>query len=153
MIREKTMAEQSNNAPITAKIKTHHRISKVLLIPFLALAIASRMVIDTYVNSGPEITITFADAEGLTIGKTRIKTLNVDVGYVKKVRLHGNGVIAHIQLDKQVSNLLTADSQFWVVKPRIGSGGISGLGTLMSGSYIEFVPGSSLDAKKQFVGL
>jgi len=147
------MTEHNEVAPITAQIKSHNRISKVWLIPFVALAIASWLVIDTYVNRGPEITITFEDAEGLATGKTRVKTLNVDVGYVKKVRLHGDGIMVQVQLDQQVSSLLTDDSQFWVVKPRIGNGGISGLGTLMSGSYIEFVPGNSNTSGHEFVGL
>lgn len=147
------MAEQQAEQPAMATIKTYNKISKVWLIPFVAIAIASWIVIDSYVNRGPEITITFNDAEGLTIGKTRVKTRNVDIGYVKKVRLHGDGVIAHIQLDQQVTDLLTKDSQFWVVKPRIGSGGISGLGTLMSGSYIEFVPGNEAESSNVFTGL
>lgn len=147
------MTEHDGAAPITAQIKSHNRISKVWLIPFVALAIASWMVIDNYVNRGPEITITFANAEGLATGKTRVKTLNVDVGYVKKVSLHGDGIMVHVQLDQQTSNLLTDDSQFWVVKPRIGNGGISGLSTLMSGSYIEFVPGNGEEPGYEFTGL
>jgi paraquat-inducible protein B len=147
------MTEYNDGTPITAQIKSHNRISKVWLIPFVALTIASWMVIDTYINRGPDITITFADAEGLVMGKTRVKTLNVDVGYVKKVSLHVDGIMVHVQLDQQVSNLLTDDSQFWVVKPRIGNGGISGLGTLMSGSYIEFVPGNGDESGNEFVGL
>ncbi|WP_435274501.1 intermembrane transport protein PqiB [Psychrobium sp. nBUS_13] len=147
------MSEAQVPQPMMAEIKTHNRISKVWLIPFLALAIASWMVIDTYVNRGPAITITFETAEGLVAGKTRVKTLEVDIGFVKDVRLQGNGVIAHIQLDQQVADMLTEDANFWVVKPRIGSGGISGLGTLMSGSYIEFVPGNSSVLSTTYTGL
>ncbi|MGB0836087.1 MAG: intermembrane transport protein PqiB [Psychrobium sp.] len=147
------MSETQSSPPMMAEIKTHNRISKVWLIPFLAIAIASWMVIDTYVNRGPAITITFANAEGLEAGKTRVKTLNVDIGFVKAVRLHDSGVIAHIQLDQQVADMLTEDANFWVVKPRIGNGGVSGLSTLMSGSYIEFVPGESEALADEFVGL
>lgn len=147
------MTEKIGAVPITTQIKSHNRISKVWFIPFLALAIASWMVIDNYVNRGPQITITFANAEGLVAGKTRVKTLNVDVGYVRKIKLHDNGIMVDVQLDAQVSKLLTDDSQFWVVKPRIGSGGISGLGTLMSGAYIEFVPGEGNKSDNHFIGL
>lgn len=147
------MTEKIGAAPITTQIKSHNRISKVWFIPLVALTIACWMIIDNYVNRGPQITITFANAEGLVAGKTRVKTLNVDVGYVRKVKLHNNGIMVYVQLDGQVSELLTDDSQFWVVKPRIGSGGISGLGTLMSGSYIEFVPGKSNNSGNKFAGL
>ena len=148
------MPEHIEAAPITAKIKSHNRISKIWFIPFVALAIACWMMVDAYVNRGSEITITFANAEGLEAGKTRVKTLNVDVGYVTKVRLHEDGIIVHVKLDKQVSHLLNDVSHFWVVKPRIGNGGISGLSTLASGAYIEFVPSIGDESvTNEFVGL
>ena len=64
-----------------------------------------------------------------------------------------NGVIVTARLNPQARDLLNNNSLFWVVKPRIGSGGISGLGTLMSGSYIEFVPGEGAESPDEFVGL
>lgn len=148
------MPEHNEVAPITAKIKSHNRISTIWFIPLVALAIAAWMIIDGYVNRGPQITITFATAEGLEAGKTRVKTLNVDVGYVTKVMLHNDGVIAHVKLDKQVAHLLTDVSHFWIVKPRIGNGGITGLSTLASGSYIEFVPSvGDVAVSNEFIGL
>lgn len=38
--------------------------------------------------------------------------------------------------------MLHKDSVFWVVKPQVGREGISGLGTLLSGAYIELQPGN-----------
>ena len=40
-------------------------------------------------------------------------------------------------------NFLVEDTRFWVVKPRIAGGQISGLGTLLAGSYIGADPGKS----------
>lgn len=152
-----SLVQENNSQPSAqeAQISTHSKVSKVWLIPLLALAIGSWMVLDTYLNKGPEIVITFADAEGLEAGKTRVKTLNVDVGYVDKVRLNEqhNGVVVHAILDTQVKGMLSSNAQFWVVKPRIGSGGISGLSTLTSGSYIEFVAGDNGEASRVFTGL
>jgi len=149
---------QESNDKISARpaqIHQRDRLSKVWLIPLLALAISCWMVADTYLNKGPEVVITFSDAEGLEAGKTRVKTLNVDIGYVDKVLLNEqrDGVVIHAVLDAQVKEMLKSNAQFWVVKPRIGSGGISGLSTLTSGSYIEFVAGDSDDSSLSFDGL
>jgi len=147
-----------NTPEVTAQqatITNRDRISKVWLIPLIALMIGGWMVLDTYLNKGPEIVITFANAQGLEAGKTRVKTLNVDIGYVDKVLLNDNhdGVQVHAVLDPQVKGMLSQNAQFWVVRPRIGRGGISGLGTLTSGSYIEFVAGDSATEALVFVGL
>jgi paraquat-inducible protein B len=45
------------------------------------------------------------------------------------------------------------DTQFWVVRPRISSAGISGLGTLVSGEYISIDVGHSQVKRDHFVGL
>ena len=48
-------------------------------------------------------------------------------------------------------DLIRSDTQFWVVKPRIDQSGVTGLGTLLSGSYIAFTPGKSQETKDVFV--
>ncbi|MCF5068488.1 MCE family protein, partial [Pseudomonas syringae] len=45
------------------------------------------------------------------------------------------------------------DSQFWVVRPRIGAGGVSGIDTLLSGDYIGADIGQSNARAKNFKGL
>ena len=149
------MSSQSSFQQAKADISTHNRVSKVWLIPLVALCIGIWMVADNYYNRGPLISIEFQNAEGLEAGKTRVKTLNVDIGVVQSVVLNAqrNGVIVTARLNPQARDLLNNNSLFWVVKPRIGSGGISGLGTLMSGSYIEFVPGEGAESPDEFVGL
>lgn len=49
--------------------------------------------------------------------------------------------------------MLVQDTRFWVVRPRIGGGGISGLGTLLSGAYIGADVGKSTERSSTFVGL
>lgn len=148
-------SQKSQYQQVKAEISTKNRISKVWLIPLVALCIGVWMVTDNYYNRGPLITIEFADAEGLVAGKTRVKTLNVDIGVVNSVRLNEqrDGVLVVARLEPDTSSLLNSNSLFWVVKPRIGSGGVSGLGTLMSGSYIEFVPGKGQETTDHYIGL
>jgi paraquat-inducible protein B len=56
-------------------------------------------------------------------------------------------------LSKDAVSLATADTQFWIVRPRIGVGWASGLETLLSGVYIGVKEGSSKVRERHFVGL
>lgn len=128
----------------------------VWIVPVLALLIGGWLAVEHFLNRGPDVTITFKSAEGIEPGKTRIRHKSVDIGIVKSVRLaqDGHSVIVHAEVDRQTANLfLVEDTQFWVVRPRIAGGQISGLGTLLAGSYIGAEPGQSKSSKKEFVGL
>ncbi|KMT63934.1 intermembrane transport protein PqiB [Catenovulum maritimum] len=140
---------------IKANIKKNTKLSSVWLIPLFAIFISSWFVVKHYMERGTEIEIRFNNAEGIDAKRTQIKALNVDVGTVIKVQINDDlktvTVIARIK--PQAVSLLRQDSEFWVVKPRIGSKGVSGLGTLLSGAYIELEPGQDSPGRTQFVGL
>src|SRR5258706_14910558 len=51
------------------------------------------------------------------------------------------------------SGLLLDDTRFWVVRPRISGGHVSGLGTLLAGSHIGVDPGKSPNERRHFSGL
>ena len=93
-------------------------------------------------------------AEGIEVNNTIIKVLNVDVGHVTRIKLRDDqkGVEVTAQLSADAKDLIRSDTQFWVVKPRIDQSGVTGLGTLLSGSYIAFTPGKSQETKDVFVG-
>jgi paraquat-inducible protein B len=57
------------------------------------------------------------------------------------------------RLDKAATPLLREDTQFWVVRPRVGPGGVSGVGTLLSGGYLQLAPGTGKQGRRNFVGL
>ena len=147
------MSEQEPQAQ--AKITPSRRLSAVWVVPIVALGLGIWMVFYTLSTRGPLITIRFATAEGIEAGKTKIKALSVDVGQVESVHLRTDmsGIEVSARLDKEVADLLRDDTQFWVVRPRIGSAGISGLGTLLSGAYIELSPGQGEIGRDAFVGL
>ncbi len=138
--------------PLTTKSR---RLSSVWLIPLLALTIGISMVVHSYLNEGPTITVQFQSAEGLEEGVTKIKLLSVDIGRVEKVTLADDlaSVRVTIKLKQEARPLLREDSRFWVVRARIGAGSISGLGTIVGGSYIELSPGKSSADASHFIGL
>lgn len=142
----------TDNAP---SISSRTRVSPLWIIPVAALVAGIWMVVQTYLSEGPTITIEFKTAEGLAAGKTRVKMLNVDVGLVEEVTLNEamDGVQVTVSLEKAVTSLLREDTQFWVVRARVGPGGISGVGTLLSGGYIQLAPGTGEAGKRRFTGL
>jgi paraquat-inducible protein B len=126
----------------------------VWLIPLVAGAIAIWLGYTTLQKQGPTITITFDNAEGFEAGKTQVKYRNVEVGLVDSVALSDDlsHIVVTANLDKGMAPHMNEGTQFWIVRPRLGFGGVSGLGTLLSGAYVEFDPGNG-PATDEFVGL
>ena len=129
--------------------------SLVWVIPLLAALIGVALVIKSVADKGPTITISFVSAEGLEPGKTKVKYKDVDVGSVKTITLAKNlsHVIVEVQLTKEAEDFAVKGTRFWVVKPRIGASGVSGLSTLLSGAYIGVDAGRTDETQKDFVGL
>ena len=131
------------------------RFSVVWLVPIVALVVGAAMLARTIQQRGPEITISFRNAEGLEANHTEVRFKEVVVGRVTKVALSPDRerVIASVSLDKSVQSLAVADTRFWVVRPRINTAGVSGLGTLFSGAYIGVDAGVSDEEQLRFTGL
>ena len=127
----------------------------IWLIPLLAVLIGGWIVLQAALERGETITITLKSAEGLKPEKTKIKYKDVDIGDVKSIVLSPDlsHVIVTAQLTSGSASLMRDDTQFWVVMPRIGTGGVSGLGTLLSGAYIGIDVGKSKQKRENFVGL
>ncbi|MGD1823821.1 Intermembrane transporter PqiABC subunit PqiB [Chromobacterium violaceum] len=129
--------------------------SLVWLIPVVAALIGGWLAVHAVLSRGPTITISFQNAEGIEAGKTRIKYKDVEIGEVTSVKLSPNrqAIVATAQLSKEAADYLAEDSRFWVVRPRVSGGGVSGLGTVLSGSYIGMDIGKREARKTDFVGL
>lgn len=141
-----------------ARIRTRgehgRRFSLVWLIPLVAAAIGAWLAYKTYSERGPDITVTFETASGLAAGKTEIRHKNVKLGVVQKIELAPDfsKVVITARMEKWAEPELMTTTRFWVVSPRFSIGGISGLDTLLSGSYIELDPGAG-KPRREFTGL
>lgn len=129
--------------------------SLVWLIPILAAVIGIALMVKVLVDRGPVITISFRTGEGLEAGKTKVKYKEVDIGEVQTITLSKDRsqVLVTVQLSKNAESFTAVDTHFWVVRPRLGASGISGLGTLLSGAYIGADGGTSEETTKKFTGL
>ncbi len=130
-------------------------VSLVWLLPAVAIAIGASLLFRTVFLVGPRIEIEFASADGVEAGKTDLRYKEVVVGKVYAVSLRGadKHVVVSVQLDRSAASIAVEDTTFWVVRPRIGVGGITGLGTLLSGAYIAADAGVSKESQSEFKGL
>jgi paraquat-inducible protein B len=135
--------------------RPRRRLPLIWLVPLIAVLVGGWLAVKTILAKGPTVTMTFRTAEGLEVGKTKIKFKDVDIGVLKDIRLSPDrkGVILTAEFAKDAGDLLVKDTRFWVVRPRLGAAGISGLGTLLSGAYIGTDVGKSTERSSSFVGL
>lgn len=126
----------------TASVR-RSRISWVWLIPLVAAIIAGYLGWRTLREQGPLVTISFRTGEGLTAGQTRVRYKAVELGLVESVRLSDDmtRVLVIVRMRQEATPFLTDKARFWVVRPRLSSGSLAGIETLVSGSYIEMDPG------------
>ncbi|MCA1851739.1 MAG: MlaD family protein [Beggiatoa sp.] len=138
-----------------AKPKKRGSLQLVWIVPIVAAVIGAWLAVQAFIERGPTITIKFKTAEGLETGKTRIKYKEVDIGLVTEVVLGEDRktAIATAEISKQAESFLVEDTRFWVVRPRFAGGQVSGLGTLLSGSYIGIDPGKATKSRQRFRGL
>ncbi len=144
-----------SNPPTRALREEPRRVSPIWVVPLVAAAIGLWMVWHGYATRGELITIVMETAEGVESGKTLIKARDVAVGKVESVRLSEDldHIVVTARINPDAQQLLRQDTQFWVVKPRIGREGISGLTTFMSGAYIQVQPGEDSEPRFEFVAL
>jgi paraquat-inducible protein B len=127
----------------------------IWLVPLLAVAIAAWLVYTSIRDRGPIVEVSFESAEGLEPGKTKVKYKDVEMATVGSVELSSDAgrIVVTLQMKAGTERFLDEDTRFWIVRPRIGVGGVSGLGTVITGAFVELDPGSGGSPRREFVGL
>lgn len=149
-----------SNSPASSRLSgardRSFRLSLAWMLPLAAVLFAGWVLWQSYAERGPLIEITFDNAGGVTAGETRVRRNDVEVGRVETVRLADNlnSVVVSVRMDPQVAPYLDDNTRFWIVNARINTTEISGLGTLLSGAFIEIdwddVTG---ERSSEFIGL
>ncbi|CAL1241039.1 intermembrane transport protein PqiB [Candidatus Methylocalor cossyra] len=134
----------------------HGRLPQLVwLIPIVAALIGGWIAVRAILQQGPTVTISFRTAEGLEPGKTKVRYKDVDIGQVETIVIakDRSHIIVTAEFSKEAEPFLVEDTRFWVVRPRIAGGQISGVTTLLSGAYIAMDVGKSDKPRREFVGL
>jgi paraquat-inducible protein B len=138
-----------------AATRRSRRLSIIWIVPLVAVAIGGWLAWDTLSKEGPRIKISFDSGEGLQAGQSQLKYKDIVFGTVKSLALSPDQthVIVTVATTHQAEPLLTEGTIFWVVKPRLFAGNISGIETLLSGSYIGMLPAATAGkSQRDFVG-
>lgn len=132
-------------AVVRSQLDRRRRLSLIWAIPIVSALIGAWLAWRTFEERGPLITISFESASGLTAGQSHVRHKDVDMGLVEKIALSKDlqRVVVTVRMNREATPLLTDKAQFWIVKPRFFAGALSGLETLVSGSYIELQPSAA----------
>ena len=133
-----------------AKIIKIRAISAIWIIPIVTAIVGLWIIYSHFADRGTPFTLLAKDASGIVAGKTVIKNRSVDIGIVDEVTLSKDfeKVVIKGRIYNDMEPLLKNDSIFWVVKPEIGRDGVTGLGTILSGVYIELASGNDTHSFK-----
>jgi paraquat-inducible protein B len=128
------------NIPQVTESTKFNFLTSIWIVPIIALFIAGWLAFQYFDDLGPEIKIIFPKNEGLVAGQSVVKFKNVPIGKVTKIYLDEevNGVIVVVRMfSEKARPYMTEKAKFWIVKPEVGLSGVSGLDTLLSGTYID----------------
>ncbi len=103
---------------------------------------------------GVRIDIGFSSDSDLPIKGAKIFYKGFEAGEIRSLKLSDDHkvVVARVSMTPEMEAHLTTGTRFWLVKPKISLQGVSGLDTLIKGSYVEMDIGKG-DATRQFTAL
>ncbi len=137
-------ADFNGGAVFEAVESRQGRFSLIWLLPLVALIIGGWLIYKNFIEEDLVIKIHFDSGAGLVDGKTKLKHKGVHIGMVQKFQLDDDlkGVTATVIVNRNAEAALREKTMFWLVEPRVSIHGISGLDTLVAGSYISMIPGN-----------
>jgi paraquat-inducible protein B len=139
-----------------ARVRRRRLFNLAWIIPIVAAAVAGWLIWQRMQEHGPEIAISFSDGGGLRVGITPVKYRGVVIGEVNAVKLSDDHqhVIVRTRLQRAAASIAREGAVFWIVRPQVGFGNVTGLNTVLTGPEIHVLPGKA-DARKasEFVGL
>jgi paraquat-inducible protein B len=124
------------------------KVSLTWIVPLIAIVITLFLFLQWKLHQGPQITITFEDANGITTESPIIFRGTV-VGRIESITLNDTAmqVVVQARLDSSAEILAKEHSKWWIVRPTVSLQGIQGLDTIVGPRYITVMPG---DGKEQF---
>src|SRR5579859_925646 len=141
----------SGDAIPKARVRRRRLFRLIWIVPVMAIAVAAYLVFHRMQDYGPEVTVAFSDGGGLRVGQTSVRYRGVQVGEVTGVLLSKDEkkALVRIRLIRSAEGLAREGSRFWIVRPHVGFGQVTGLATVLSGPEISVIPGKP-DGKAEF---
>ncbi len=139
----------------TPLVKTKKGMSPIWILPLLALILGGWLLYKDFRESGFFITVQMKDASGLTPDKTKVFFKGLPIGTLRGITISSDlkWIYAKVEMVKEVKEKLKKDSKIWVVRPEVSFNGITGLDTIVKGSYFEIEPGTAQETTRTFTAL
>jgi paraquat-inducible protein B len=136
-----------------ARLRRSRLFQLAWVVPIVAAAVAGWLVFERMRTLGPEITIRFDQGAGLRVGQTPVKYRGVSIGEVTEVELTPDHrhVLVKARLRRSAEAVANEGAVFWIVRPQVALGNVTGLSTVLSGPEIEVRPGEG-PPRREFVG-
>ncbi|MEM8981565.1 MAG: MlaD family protein [Pseudomonadota bacterium] len=124
---------------LTVETPPVRRLSRVWIVPIIALVIGAGVIVQSILERGPLVEIRFQKGQGISAGKTEVRHNDVVVGMVEELALADDleSVIVRARMEPFMRPYLGDTTEFWVVSANISGTSFTGLSTLLSGAYIE----------------
>jgi paraquat-inducible protein B len=147
------MSERKHGLP-RAKVRESYLTWILWIFPIGALAICAYFLIHDYFFSGPLVTINFENADGLQEKNSQVKYLGIQIGEITGLKMakDAHHVLVEARIYRSARGVAREGSLFWIVRPEVKLGAISGLRTIVSGNFLTVQPGDG-PATNQFTGL
>lgn len=150
-----TVGEKPNTRYPHARVSRRAVLSFIWVIPAIAAVVAAVLVFQNVQKFGPSVTIQFDDANGLEANQSVVRYRGIRVGSVSSVKLSPD--LQHVEIRARLyrfaAGLAREGSIFWIVRPEVGAAGVHALETIVSGPYIEVLPGEGKGkTQDHFVG-
>lgn len=142
------------NLPRARVTRRRWGAAAIWAVPLVAALFAGYLIYDRIKQYGPEITIRFRDGSGLRVSQTAIRYRGVQVGEVTAVGLSEDQRYVEVKarLQHSAASIAREGTRFWIVRPEVGIGNITGLSTVITGPVIQALPGTG-DPRSEFSGL
>jgi paraquat-inducible protein B len=137
------MSESAHRLP-KAKIQKDALSWFFWMLPVGAAGLCAWFILHDFVFTGPTITVYFQDAQGLQEQNSMLKYRGIQIGVIQSLRLAKDkqDVAVKIKLAYSARDIAREGSVFWIVRPELKLGAVSGLQTIVSGSYVAVQPGT-----------
>jgi paraquat-inducible protein B len=139
-----------------ARIRRRRLFSLAWIVPLIAAVVAGYLLYERLRERGPEIIISFHDGGGLRVGLTPVKYRGVTIGEVTAITLSHDQkeVLVRARLQRSAAPIAREGSVFWIVRPQVDFGNVTGLGTVLTGPEIHVLPGKAGGARRtEFAGV
>ncbi len=131
-----------------AKIRTPEQVTagklktRLWWLTAVCAVLAGLLVVSSFRSQGKTIEIQFQDGHGLKLGDT-LRYRGIDVGSVTSVAISNDlaAVKVSIQLTTGNERVAVEGSQFWIERPRLKLGQVSGLETVLGAKFVGVNPG------------